>query len=634
MNHPKTAAFNDPWPSRRVSGLDGQIPSTRQRRNGTPLPAVNAWPATFSSILVALQQLATSTEHDFLRIGSQMQGIYQRSTALAETAHQLVEVASGEGIHKLTDRLRQILGEMESYFEKAQQQNVNSCTALGKVAQLLQQVAEPLAGFKKMSMQLYILEVSVKIESVSLGEMEGEFLNLAQDIKKLSRQIKEKANVGHDHRLLLSSIISQSIAAIQAAKTNQESSVRGIVGDTRTSLLQLEAVNDRVSTLGIDIRSVSAENSNNISDIVQSMQFHDIFRQQIEHVMEALQALSPTAEEIADEKSIENDSLRLKLIGNTGDICELQEAQLQFAATEFHAAVSSIVTHLREIGTIQKQMERNIASRMGGINTSNTSFIDDVGHHMSSVTTLLTTCADTNKELAKTTKKVTGAVEEISSFVADIEEIGHEITQIALNSRIKAAGTGDNGASLSALSEEVGQLANEAVRRADSIIGSLTKIQSATDTLSTETDTNEKILDSALSGMTRELGETLTFFARLGQELFALLPQLRLEVHGLSGEIEQLISGIDVHERAKFLAEQVLTDLRRVVHQARQLHPASADFKKDLRRMAEHYTMESERRIHEAIAKKHGMGGAVPETQTKADASGQESEFGDNVELF
>jgi hypothetical protein len=184
--------------------------------------------------------------------------------------------------------------------------------------------------------------------------------------------IKEKANVVHDHRLLLSSMITKSIAAIQATQTNQESRVRAIVGDTRTSLLQLEAVNAKVSTLGTDISSTSAENSNNISDIVQSLQVHDIYRQQIEHVIEALQALPPTAAEMADENSMENDSLRQQLIGKTGDVCELQEAQLQFAAAEFHAAVSSIVTHLREIGTIQKQMERNIASSMGGINASNT----------------------------------------------------------------------------------------------------------------------------------------------------------------------------------------------------------------------------------------------------------------------
>jgi hypothetical protein len=483
-------------------------------------------------------------------------------------------------------------------------------------------------------MQLYILEVSVKIESTSIGEMEGEFLNLAQDIKKLSRQIKVKANVVHDHRQSLSSVISKSIADLQTAQATQDTSVRAIVGETRTSLLQLETVNERFTTLGAMISSVSQENSNTISDIVQSMQIHDMYRQQVEHVIEALAGLQPSLPDRPQQNEAESNLNWQKLISTTGDVCELQEAQLQFAAMEFHTAVSSIRTNLRDLGTKQKQMGQEISSKMGGISTSNTSFIDDVRQHMSSITTLLATCADTNKELAGITKNVTGAVYEITGFVTDIEEIGHEITQIALNSRIKAAGTGEKGASLCALSEEIGLLANEAMRRAESIIASLTEIQSATTMLAADTDGNEKILDSALSGMNAELSETLSIFDAMGTELFALLPQLQREVNSLTGEIEKIAGGIDVHERARVLGDQALDKLRLVFHQARQLYPASAAFKEDIRRMAERYTMESERRIHEAIAKKHGVRVAMAQTRKEPDQGSSESELGDNVELF
>lgn len=636
MDHSRTAAFTDIPPGRTPFGPGEPPPVNRVNRSSAaaPPPVVAGWPAVFSSILATLRQLATTTEHDFLQIGSQMQGIYQRSIVLARTAHQLVEVASGERIRGLMDRLRQILGEMESYFAKAREQNINSCTTLGNVGTLLRQVAEPLSGFKKMSMQLYILEVSVKIESTSLEEMEGEFLNLAQDIKKLSRQIKVKANMVHDHRQSLSSMISESIADLQTAQKNQDTSVRVIAGETRASLLQLETVNERFTALGAMISSVSEENSNTISDIVQSMQIHDMYRQQVEHVIEALAGLQPVPPGSHHQNEAGSDLDCQKLISKTGDICELQEAQLQFAATEFDTAVSSIMSNLRGLGTKQKQMGQEISSKMGGISTSNISFIDDVRQHMSSITTLLATCADTNKELSGITKKVTGAVYEITGFVSDIEEIGHEITQIALNSRIKAAGTGEKGASLCALSEEIGQLANEAMQRADSIITSLKEIQSATTMLAAETDSNEKTLDSSLSGMNEELSETLSIFDAMGTELFALLPQLQREVNSLTGEIEEIIGGIDVHERARVLGDTALDNLRQIFHQARQLYPASAAFKDDIRRIARRYTMESERRIHEAIAKKHGVKVVMAQSRTDSAPDSSESELGDNVELF
>jgi methyl-accepting chemotaxis protein len=619
----------------------GLIPSCDSSRSDThPVPAtVATWPSKFSSILGTLQHLASATEHDFLQIGSQMQEMYRRTHDLSGTANQLVEAASGEHIRTLMDRLRQILQEMEAYLVKARQQNFKSAASLELVGNLLKRVAEPLEGFKKMSKQLYILEVSVKIESTYLGDMGSEFLNLAQDIKKLSQQIKEKANTVHDHRLSLSTMIKTSIADIHAANSSQDTKVKAVMRDTETSVATLESVNQRFSILGDMISSVSKENSDNISEIVQSMQFHDIYRQQLEHVIEAIKGLIPSDSSMHDESHVQDDPALRKLVGNAGDVCELQEAQLHFASAEFYSAVASIVTNLRNISLQQKQIGRDVYTKMGAIdNTSNASFIDDVGQHMSSITNLLTACVDTNKELAGITKKVANEVDKITGFVTDIEDIGHEITQIALNSRIKAACTGKNGASLSALSEEVGQLSNEAVGRADSITATLTEIQSATEILANEAESNEKILDVSMSSMKGELKEVLKILEEMGKKLTSLLPQIQHKVSSLAGEIEKITNNIDVHKRAKVMADEVLANLQQISGQARELYPASAEFKENLRRLAGRYTMESERRIHEDIARKHGNESLMTQTktQTKAEinSTGSSSEFGDNVDLF
>jgi methyl-accepting chemotaxis protein len=638
MVHNQTSTAEVPLKNATKHGQGERMPSNHLSRSNIIAKQVTVfdiWLPRFSSILATLKQLAGATEHDFLKIGSQMQMMYQRSITLSETARQLVEAASGERIRTLMDRLRQMLREMETYLEKAQKQNLDSCSALERVEILLKQVAEPLAGFKKMSKQLYILEVSVKIESTSLGDIGGEFLNLAQDIKKLSHQIKEKSSTVHDHRLVLSSVITDSMVDMHAAQTNQDTRVKAVMNDTQASLSKLEAVNEGFSELGGVISAVSEENSHNISEIVQSMQFHDIYRQQLEHVIEALEGSMPALSGMHEENTMRVDKRKDELISNIGDVCELQEAQLQFASVELYTAVASIVTNLRDIGTKQKQLGRDIYEKTGVIDkTSNTSFIDDVSQHMSSITNLLTSCASTNKELAGITKTVTASVDEITGFVADIEEIGHEITQIALNSRIKAACTGTHGASLSALSEEIGQLSNEAVQSADSIIASLTEIQAATGKLSTETDSNEKFLDITMSGMKDELREILLILKNVGAELISLIPQLQHKVNSFTGEIEKIASGIDVHERAKTMADEALGNLQQIFRQARELYPAGTAFKEELRRMAERYTMESERRIHESIAKKHGLELSIKQRKTEPNTTSSDSELGDNVDLF
>ena len=594
----------------------------------------DAWPSLLSTSLATLRRLAGASEHDFLQIGSQMQSVYQRSCTLAETAHRLVEVASGDRIRTLMRRLSQMLQEMEAYLEQAQGRNLDKCATLERVGTLLQQVVEPLEGFKRMSKHLYILEVSIKIESTYLGEMEGEFLNLAQDIKKLSLQIREKTNAVQDHRVLLSAVITKNIADIHAANASQGADVRVTINDTVASLAGLEAVNERFSLLGKEVFAVSEENANNISGIVQSLQIHDMYRQQVEHVVEALDGYVSSLAEASDPSHAADACLHQECITKAGDVCELQEAQLQFASTELYTAVASIVSHLRDISRQQRQMGQGLYAHNGAVNASSTSFVDDVRQHMASITDLLTACADTNNELAEVTGKVIGTVEKITHFVADIEDIGHEIIQIALNSRIKAACTDANGAALSVLSKEIGELSSAAVQRADTITATLTEIHSAITVLSTEASSDEQTLSRQLSGMKEDLGEALILLENMGAELLFLLPQIQGQIQSLTAEIEDVASHIDVHERTQTLAETVLASLKQVCSESRALYPASAAFKEDLRGVATRYTMESERRIHENIAGKQGGNASLPQSSVSTSLPSDESEFGDNVDLF
>ena len=172
-------------------------------------PPLDAWRSVLTSSLASLRQLAGATEHDFLQMGSQMQAVYQQAINLSQTAQQLVATAAGEQIHALMERLRQIHLEMQTYLERAQVRNLESCEEISSVGNLLHQVATPIEGFRRMGKQLYIFEVLIKIESTYLGEMEGEFVNLAIDIKKLSQQIKEKTANINNHISLLNTIRSE-----------------------------------------------------------------------------------------------------------------------------------------------------------------------------------------------------------------------------------------------------------------------------------------------------------------------------------------------------------------------------------------------------------------------------------------
>lgn len=101
-----------------------------------------------------------------------------------------------------------------------------------------------------MGKQLYIFEVLIKIESTYLGEMEGEFVNLAIDIKKLSQQIKEKTANINNHISLPQRHHHQQHLHHQPEIDGGNAATRNVIDETEASLSNLEHANNRFLDVG------------------------------------------------------------------------------------------------------------------------------------------------------------------------------------------------------------------------------------------------------------------------------------------------------------------------------------------------------------------------------------------------
>ena len=603
--------------------------STTNTRNGAETFA--NWRGVLSAVIEILRQMAGTTEDEFLQIGSEVQGFYQRSSDITRMSNQLVEVVSGENVQTLTGRLQQMMADMEAYLTEARTRSSDSCCTLERVQELLEKLSEPLEGFQKMNKALRMLSISTKIESARLGEMGSGFVNLAMDVEKLSHQVNDKSAAILAHRQLLATMIASNLTNVRSSDTVQDAKVASSLKSTASSLQELVSVNERCTQFGTTVSTISGEVTENISEVVSSMQMHDMTRQQIEHIVEALERLLP---DLPDSDATAIDENRsLALIVETGDVCELQEAQLRFASAELYAAVCTIVDNLRDVAGKQSLMADETRNLAGTADSSDTSFVDVMSQGMTAITAALTSCAWADQNMSETMKKVANTIGEIATFITDIEAIGSEIDLIALNAQVKAAHTGPEGAALGVLAEAIKRLSDEAVRETDSVAATLKNINIATEHLSLDVENEEENLGSRISSMQDEVAEILRALAGMNRELLSILSGLSGQVASLTDDVEKATSGIDVHERTKVMSDGVLADLEQIVTQARQIVPASSEFKQNLRYMEERYTMESERHIHEALARKRSGQSAV-DIQSVIRSSSDDSEFGDNVDLF
>jgi methyl-accepting chemotaxis protein len=596
-------------------------------------PVVREWYNIITPSLEILQKLAGTTEDEFLQIGSQMQDFYLRSSEITSMANQLVDSVSGEQVQFLIDRLRQMLNDMEAYLASARYQSAESCATLEKILVLFDQVSQPLEGFQKMTKTLRMLGISTKIESSRMGESGLGFLTLAMDVEKLAHLVSEKSSNILGHRQLLVGMIRDNLRVVRSNEAAQDREIGGVLASTTTSLEELVSVNSRCGDFGTLVSSVSAEVSNNISEVVSSMQMHDMTRQQVEHIVEALERLSSKLQNSTGE--LDPADCR-KLIVEAGDVCELQSAQLRHAASELCGAVYSIVDNLRDVAGKQSLMASESLATTGVSNSSGGSFMDSMNRGMKSVTAVLAKCAQSDREMSVTLARVADTMQEVAGFVTDIEEIGTEIDLIALNAQVKAAHTGQEGAALGVLAEAIKRLSVESITQTELVSQTLLQINSSTNQLFQEASEETEQLGSRVADMEEELTKILSSLGSMNRDLIRLMTGLNSRVSMLSNDVESATSGIDVQDRVKSMSDEVVESLDSIVARARELEPASAEFKDNLRHMEERYTMDSERHIHEAIARKRS-GGTSDLSLVKARevvAVTSDSEFGDNVDLF
>lgn len=591
---------------------------------------ISEWHALILPAISTLRQMGGTTEDVFLKIGSELQSFYQRAKDISTLANQLVSTVSGENVNLLTSRLQQMMNDMEGYLANARTRSSESCNNLLQIQLLLDKLSEPLEGFQKMNKTLRMLSISTKIESARLGELGSGFVNLAMDVEKLSHQVNEKSAGILAHRQLLLDMIVTNLTNVQTTESAQDLKVGSILHDTTQNLQALVSANERCTRFGETVANISDEVSGSIGEVVSSMQMHDMTRQQFEHIVEALERLSG---ELSALNIIDDSEHIRKLVVEAGDICELQEAQLHFASTELYTAVCTIIDNLREVARKQSVIADETAAIAGTTDSTESSFVDVMSQGMMTVTAVLASCASADSNMSKTMFEVAKTINEIAMFVSDIETIGSEIDLIALNSQIKAALTGPEGAALGVLAEAIKRLSDEAVRQTDEVASTLTQIHTVTEHLLLDSENEENQLESRITTMQDELSAILHTLGDMNTDINSVLSLIKGRVETLTDDVEQATTNIEVHERTKMMADAVLEDLQQIVKVSREIEPASNAFKENLKHLENQYTMESERHIHEAIARKQSGQSAVT-LHSSVKNIADESEFGDNVDLF
>ncbi len=596
----------------------------------------NRWAAELKDAGLSLRELAGRTESEFLSIGGNLQGFHQRAGEITDLASGIARTASAEGTGAASVELQRLLDRMEAYLSRSGEDTSRVAVILGEIKELLGKVEEPLEGFRKVIRILRIQGISTRIESARLtGEDGGGFDTVADHVEKLARMVEEKIMALSDQKAALDTLISTRLAAVRNLRTRQQGQSQAILAETRKSIEFLATAHDNCSGASGAVASRAEGVSRNIAEVVMSMQFHDITRQQIEHVTEAIEELLP-----------ENNPKR-GFDGAAG-LCALQSAHLSHAREALLSAVGRIRENLRGISRNVADLSGDAKKMSGVLDRAGHSFLSDLEDELGRVTGSLGEAADASRELSEVMLVVSGTVGDMMGFVDEVERFGSEIELIALNASIKATRSGTRVDALRVLAESIQMLSKDAHRHAGAVSKGLRAIFEQTDRLKSGTGAASGGQPDGGSGEVEEIRAALSAVMcdlhGVNEQLGSSLTRLDDATAALSADIEASVIGITAHEIVDELIGGVLETLGRIAGQAgstlSKRGGASSDDRFD--ELEQRYTMEQEREVHRAISGKAAMPGpkapspaaADPEIFQETPPAESGDSLGDNVELF
>lgn len=570
-----------------------------------------------------LSAVIKGREQDFLALGENLMALRSGCEDISSMAGELVELSSGQAMLKTLEGLS---GQLRALTDRdARDADGQGLDDIDGVSRIVGELSGIVAAFAKIVKHLSILGIATRIESARLGADGRGFSTLADDVEKLAHSIVEHcAGIAAKIDALGGHVSSarERTLAIGQAQRRCGGTITDQLGANLTSLGE---ISDRSADLSRELSVTAGEIAADISKVVQSLQSHDIVRQQIEHVEHALAETITMLTEDADTQ----DS-PLELVAFAADMLGLQTSQLDSAGTYFSEAATTLRTSLDSLSGRILGIGQAIASQPGRTGGQQNSPLARVEAGIASVKRELGDFAGQGEALGGIMDSVAATIADMGESIEAIEVVGEEIELIAINASIKAAHTGEAGAALGVLAKAIQRLSADARRQTDAVSRILGDISSASKGLqenaSRYNDQSEAWrvideLDAALLDMAARV--------RRGDTLFASLSSASVE---FGNQARSVSDGIDFDRDLVARLQGIRETLDAQSVEARGIAPdGGAGRGARLRALYDRYTMEAERAVHEAafgIAPAGDGGSTAPDHPDAAD------EFGDNVELF
>ena len=560
-----------------------------------------------------LEGLNHDTEQYFLTIGEKLGGFIHAVNMISSDLATLENSISGEqGLHASHALTRALDRAVEMGSHSAAGNDI-----LGDLHRETDTLKRTLNRFESTVRTFRMLGILTRIETARLGSAGSEFGTLADDVKSLTATVHARVANALDSVGLL-------IAPIENARASAKD-LPTVISNLAASLSSFRDIQSRVHSSTVRLGKQYAAILKGFNQLIVAIQFHDITRQQIEHVIDMLRRV--------DAESPGSAGAPAGVDPKAAAILALQSSQLADAAGKFTTSVESIGHSLDEVATLVVHMVAESRTLSGISADDKDSFFLKMEKGCTTVLASLGVCVAAENSNRAATSELVETIGRMRSPIEEIQAIEVQMRRMGMNARIQAARTGEEGNVLGVLATGIQQLALDSSQRSESLISMLGAMNKAALGLSKE----DTPAEGGEVGYLEEMRAAVTQMHSASEQSFALINQIvtcgaRLR-ENLAATRESFSVGAlfadAVGRTQAILKEAGASD------QSGLVGDYSSALRLGLANYGGHYTMQAERDVHDSITKAMARPARIAaRAKPVAPPPREDAELGDNVEFF
>jgi methyl-accepting chemotaxis protein len=577
-----------------------------------------------------LHELNRFTETEFLSVGERLQSISRQCRELAGLSSKTAELLDGQEFSGSIDGLRRILAGVKR-IERGSETNREVLAAMLTRAS---QTGKLLPGFARLVLKLKVLALHTRIESARVHDADTDFERLGDEVATLAVDIQNNSENIEEGSAAVQALIQSTLAQLDELGEQQRAQISALVRDVTAGLDSLSSNHAHAAEAAAGIGARYEAVCRQVGDVVRSLQFQDITRQQVEHVREAL-------DEAADKMRGCGDGSP-EGIGLAVSAASLQTAQLRNSRDTLVEAVKRIIENLHSIATEVREISALPVSLAGAAEQQGGSFLESMQERLAAVAADLGQYARSASDVRAAIAQVVPAIEKMSRQAGAIEAIGFHLGMVALNAQVKTAHIGAAGAALGVLAESIQDLTGDTTARTASVAEHLRQLSSEGDVLRKDSLAAEHAgAPSAeetgdLDSLAAEIGQRIAKITALNGVMTAQLNTIATTGRGLRERVDETCGGIKSHDRAAEVFGQAIANLEESISTLKRRLPAGYQLPAagNLDWQKSRYTMHSERQVHGSVEGPGQDAAAGEGTASIATKEGNHDDLGDNVELF